>query len=553
VEKGAPPFFRLFFLRGFCTRVLRTGLVSGRKPSYDTRPDVFSSFSDKIMAFAPFFLRAFTKKSLRATDETNARTFGSSLLDHRFSLPCPKSISYPTHLDATLLHPLNAITMSSKSQSKTSASSVNLPPDGASCWLCLEEGLDESGAPLVRDCSCRGNSGFAHLPCLVKYAEMKSKDLVEKRVCKLKDMIEEKFFEQCPNCKQAFQGDLRYDLTKAQLSFVEREFKDLQGWNLGALTRRIKALDGENEADRVEGEEICAKILSLVEDMKKKSDPSLDAIALASVYQVIGKFNFEIGTKCCLEKAKYYTEKARDAIITLGMCEVQVQLTTAAFESDIDKIEARLSGERPNTLDPKRFTSNEVSSLRARYDYSLRLNGENHAITINMGVVRLAAVLFGAYHTIEAVRLLKTLIATSRRVHGLDHKETKDAELLLQKMQVRFVFIAAEPRAYQALRYENDGKKCVIQDPINEPRVAEEERTFTVPSTYIRVAFGTPVVPHGLKKAAALNGKIGDIRDYYQSTDRYLVHLEDKGLKPVKVKHGNLRIVFDLPGRKNLD
>jgi hypothetical protein len=24
----APPFFRLFFLRGFCTRVLRTGLVA---------------------------------------------------------------------------------------------------------------------------------------------------------------------------------------------------------------------------------------------------------------------------------------------------------------------------------------------------------------------------------------------------------------------------------------------------------------------------------------------------------------------------------------------
>jgi len=148
--------------------------------------------------------------------------------------------------------------MSSRPQS-TSASSANLPPDGASCWLCLEEGPDDEGAPLVRDCSCRGHSGFAHLPCLVKYAERKSKDMIEKGLCKITDMIEERVFEQCPNCKQAFQGDLRcrYDLTKAQLSFVEREFKGLQGWNLGALMQRITAFDGGNEADRVEGEEIC--------------------------------------------------------------------------------------------------------------------------------------------------------------------------------------------------------------------------------------------------------------------------------------------------------
>ena len=29
----------------------------------------------------------------------------------------------------------------------------------AACWVCLDDGPDEDGNPLVRDCSCRGNSG----------------------------------------------------------------------------------------------------------------------------------------------------------------------------------------------------------------------------------------------------------------------------------------------------------------------------------------------------------------------------------------------------------
>ena len=44
---------------------------------------------------------------------------------------------------------------------------------GAACYFCLEE--EEEGMPLVRDCSCRGNSGYAHFSCLAKYAEQKSK------------------------------------------------------------------------------------------------------------------------------------------------------------------------------------------------------------------------------------------------------------------------------------------------------------------------------------------------------------------------------------------
>ncbi len=53
-------------------------------------------------------------------------------------------------------------------------------PDIPSCYICLDEGPDEAGKPLVRDCSCRGDTaGFAHLSCIIEYAEQKSKQAAD--------------------------------------------------------------------------------------------------------------------------------------------------------------------------------------------------------------------------------------------------------------------------------------------------------------------------------------------------------------------------------------
>ena len=60
-----------------------------------------------------------------------------------------------------------------------------VPPDANAdnapcCWVCLDEGCDKAGEPLVRDCSCRGSSGFAHLSCIIKNAESEAKRYVER-------------------------------------------------------------------------------------------------------------------------------------------------------------------------------------------------------------------------------------------------------------------------------------------------------------------------------------------------------------------------------------
>jgi len=371
-------------------------------------------------------------------------------------------------------------------------------------------------------------------------------------------MFDEKFFENCPNCKQEYQNDLYYDMTKAQLEFFEREFIEVDRWYLRALKRRISVLNAAKEADRIEGEEISAKMLSLIDEMKNSNVPLLSNVTLTGVYLDIGRFNFSVGSNRCLEKAKYYLEKARDIVVVSG--DRELQLIVKSIEGHIAAVEERLSG---GSL-PKK-TESDLSDQRARYDYVLQMNGENDVGTMQLGV-HLASRLSLANHTIEASRLLDRLVIISHRVHGSDHKETKNAELWWQRLKLRYVVWIGTEEMYQALRYENDGKSCVIQGPLS--KVVREDNgvpvetlennaasgtTDVVPSAEILFSFGLPVMLHGLKKAAHLNGKIGDVREHCTLSDRWVVHLEDKDLKPVKVKHENLRIVFDLPDPKNLD
>ena len=94
-------------------------------------------------------------------------------------------------------------------------------PNGAACYFCLGEEADEEGKPLVRDCSCRGDSGFAHLDCLVKYAEQKCKAVVDRD---FGAFAEPWYKYKCNNCKQPFQNQLSVDLASAFVSFTEATY-----------------------------------------------------------------------------------------------------------------------------------------------------------------------------------------------------------------------------------------------------------------------------------------------------------------------------------------
>jgi hypothetical protein len=84
----------------------------------------------------------------------------------------------------------------------------------------LKMAADEEGMPLVRDCSCRGDSaGFAHFSCLTTYAEQKSKAASHGD---MKTFV--KPWNKCNNCKQPFQGQLTVDLASSFVSFAEATY-----------------------------------------------------------------------------------------------------------------------------------------------------------------------------------------------------------------------------------------------------------------------------------------------------------------------------------------
>jgi hypothetical protein len=93
-------------------------------------------------------------------------------------------------------------------------------PDIPSCYICLDEGPDEAGKPLVRDCSCRGDTvGFAHLSCIIEFAEQKSKQADDSDMAGFSMP-----WEECNNCHQLFLNQVGLYLSSAFVSFAEEAY-----------------------------------------------------------------------------------------------------------------------------------------------------------------------------------------------------------------------------------------------------------------------------------------------------------------------------------------
>ena len=441
------------------------------------------------------------------------------------------------------------------------------------CWICLSESPDASGKPLVRECSCRGTSGWAHVSCIIDWAsnnERKKTDSTGRATTAVDDG-----FMVCPNCKQMYQKGLRSELSKAQVAFVEREY-GLDGDdnnNVVAITMRANALnmrmtmiDCDKEQDVIEGEELCSKILRLVEHAKTTTDDSnssqesLIRRLEAPGYMAIGSFHMRLGFRFgytewreCLQKAKEYFELATEIYKKDGD-----SISLMASERMVEIVNSRLIGnnnvlERPPPAD-------QVQMKRKTYQFYLEKLGQEHTQTIDSGV-QLAEALFDSHMTIESERLLLRLHEVSLRVHGVEHDSTMCVEQTLQRVKERRVCVIQRQAdgnddIFQALRYSDSGgddndndkkSRIIIQGPIQKPRNVATEQTFDEDCvnnvSYVK---GTPVVCHGLQKGIHLNDKVGEIRDFDAKSDRYTIYFEDKSLKPAKIKGNNLRIVFDL-------
>mmetsp|Transcript_13870 Transcript_13870/g.31815 ORF Transcript_13870/g.31815 Transcript_13870/m.31815 type:complete len:501 (+) Transcript_13870:101-1603(+) len=439
--------------------------------------------------------------------------------------------------------------------------------DGPPCWICLDCGPSPDGELPRRDCSCRGEtSGFAHTQCLKEYADKKtfhyiSVVLARTRACVDFDKWKEPYTV-CPNCHQSYENDVALDMSDGLIEFVEREYKNrvpqITYWRTNMLVAKgekmslygVMSFRKPEQAEDAKdlAEEIFCLIRELREmnfyGMREQSVVNSEIaclVNLAQVYRARGDSHEGI------QKSIQLFQTARDISLR--------------FNEDLSFIEHQLN-HTIGLLTGGRPSEEHIAMLRVQYEDKITNLGEENRDALVAGK-RLAKTLDCAGHAIEAMKIFQRNAAISRRVLGAHHEITISLEKGLSE---RFV-LAPIPSGmagnggmtwalYQAIRYEpprasNDAEELVVKGPILSPRDSSVESEMNVPWIFIRLPTNhngsTPVRCRGLRKAAHLNGKIGDVRGFNESTERYRVHFHDGSLRPVEAKISNLEILFELP------
>ncbi|KAL7548140.1 hypothetical protein ACHAWF_011435 [Thalassiosira exigua] len=206
------------------------------------------------------------------------------------------------------------------------------------------------------------------------------------------------------------------------------------------------------------------------------------------------------------------------------------------------------------------FGADEASMARdiakRKEDYTRQIADAGRDATSTMVAGRnLAFILLDANRTIEAMRLLGEVEGICTRVHGADHHLTQQIRFHYKekrRIQVPFLnegnFVFAEALHYKDGTNDQGSEEIVVLGPIaSRKRDKDKQGEFSVPWSEVLLPPGTPVSVKGLRNAAHLNGKIGDVRRWDEKTDRYEVYFEQEDLKPALVKLKNLEIIFELP------
>ena len=154
-------------------------------------------------------------------------------------------------------------------------------PDAPSCWICLENGKDDSGQPVVQGCSCRGDAGHADISCLTQYAETKSMQHFEKDD---PERITDPWNE-CPNCEQEYnRNGVGTRMADGFVSFSRRKFA--KALDFVALTFKLRKMKLEccddkedNKALARDDKQLAKDILSKVRKRRGKGESSSEYLS----------------------------------------------------------------------------------------------------------------------------------------------------------------------------------------------------------------------------------------------------------------------------------
>ena len=206
-----------------------------------------------------------------------------------------------------------------------------------SCWICLEVGPDQSGKELVRDCSCRGDSGFAYLGCLVEYVKQTSMDLHVNQLVisdRSTDSEVRKFtvhWQKYSICHQMYQRELALDLVNSLLLFIdENESENNLRNQLRYTNALIIKLDvlcrttsfSSNSDLALEGKQTAYKLLAMDQQLKIQA---VEAFAHEHIgyFEGLTKDNYKVGIKHYRKARKIFesrgdTQSVRNAEVNMS-------------------------------------------------------------------------------------------------------------------------------------------------------------------------------------------------------------------------------------------
>ena len=215
----------------------------------------------------------------------------------------------------------------------------------------MEEGQNDSGQQPLRDCSCRGGSGFSHLSCLVEYAGYKCQQIND--VSQFSNL-----WEVCPSCNQNYQNELAVNLATKFVDFVENTYADDQSRYLEALLFKLTTLHnnmgGEKKLEE-DTKQLARNMLSIIGQMKTvESSQSKHYRILfveGDIHLCLGGIGLSDGTDEGLKTAILHLEKFRSICcgFTGGIKAEEKALASSFAETFIAHAKSKLHGKKSSS------------------------------------------------------------------------------------------------------------------------------------------------------------------------------------------------------------
>ena len=414
-------------------------------------------------------------------------------------------------------------------------------PPTASCYICLENSAESSiDQPLLRNCACRGDAGWAHIACLAEFAASKITESQRKQDPAFDIESIESIWEDCILCKTPYMKYMKLAMAEA----FAKQYEHLPDTNELRFTSLYSLALGRYKVGDHDGAfGLLVRLQQLSDILTSKG---VDARSKkGNILTMIGGIFLEKGR---VHEALSTYERQREHLVAIyGPNSPSVQYSTEM----IVKIKESIGiGVRGHT-DP----AAELVGARKRFKESRESIDIAYRLSFHM---RLVEALINDGKIQESMEQLEKILTESRQSLGPDHPVTlryendakkyrrmmaAGATTSQQKMVWAVIDCEQQPafsgQRAQVLRATEDGQKyiCLIK---NDNGMSTK---FKVAHNQFILETGTAVVVHGLVSSTDLNGSVGFICAFDEEKHRYAVSVGKKETA-VSIKPINLNVDF---------